>query len=300
MRTIVEAARVPSRLLGEILVEQGLITSEELEAALSSQAESGRLLGEVLIERELISVLDLKAALLRQLGLDPDAQEGFGTGLWTAVRRRRENARADGVTAAHANYVRLEVVKEPSSQGPGDPEQLAGEPQHPGLPVETVVDPDGSLAEHSSDDARTEEIEREAVDHAEHQVNLAVVEGQLGNALDGTSEEEPWQAVEQTVAAERSESRTESDATSTHLDRAETQAVMVGPVDKAQPVPQLVAHVEYLVFAPRADGYKLSRRRGAPPEPGAITELEGVELWVVKVGCSPLPADKRPCVYLAA
>lgn len=49
--------------LGEILRRQGRISEEEIESALQEQASSGNLLGRVLIERGLITVDDVQAAL---------------------------------------------------------------------------------------------------------------------------------------------------------------------------------------------------------------------------------------------
>ena len=97
MWSFVEAARVPSRLLGDLLVEDGLITADELEEALTAQAESGKRLGEVLVERKLVSGPELTAALMQQMGVEMSTQEGFGYGLFAEIKRRHRQARvADG------------------------------------------------------------------------------------------------------------------------------------------------------------------------------------------------------------
>ena len=57
----------PPLLLGELLVAQGLLTSEQLRWALAEQAESGRLLGEVVVQHDLISMVALVNALVEQL-----------------------------------------------------------------------------------------------------------------------------------------------------------------------------------------------------------------------------------------
>ena len=49
--------------LGEILTESGLLTNDQLAAALAEQNESGRKLGQILIERELINEVQLHRAL---------------------------------------------------------------------------------------------------------------------------------------------------------------------------------------------------------------------------------------------
>ncbi len=98
MWSFVEAARVPSRLLGELLVDDGLITADELEEALTAQAESGKRLGEVLVERRLVSGPELTAALMQQMGVEMSTQKGFGSGLFAEIKRRhRETRVGDGL-----------------------------------------------------------------------------------------------------------------------------------------------------------------------------------------------------------
>jgi type IV pilus assembly protein PilB len=56
--------------LGDVLVEEGLITSEQLANAVEEQHRVGRSLGRVLIDLGLIKEPDLVAALARQIGLE--------------------------------------------------------------------------------------------------------------------------------------------------------------------------------------------------------------------------------------
>jgi chromosome segregation ATPase len=83
-----EAAQIPWRPIGELFVEKNLITKEQLEEALAEQAATGRRLGEILVERNLISSPELTQALMEQLGREVAKEEGFGTGLWSEIRRR--------------------------------------------------------------------------------------------------------------------------------------------------------------------------------------------------------------------
>jgi type IV pilus assembly protein PilB len=57
------------RDFGDVLVDEGLITREQLAAASAEQERQGRSLGRVLIEMGMIKEPDLVAALARQLGL---------------------------------------------------------------------------------------------------------------------------------------------------------------------------------------------------------------------------------------
>jgi len=55
--------------LGQILIEEGLITEEQLQRALSARSEKNQLLGRVLIDLGLVREADLVGALAKQLGL---------------------------------------------------------------------------------------------------------------------------------------------------------------------------------------------------------------------------------------
>jgi hypothetical protein len=59
------------RLLGELLVAQGLLTEEQLRWSLAEQAESGRLLGEIIVQHGLVSMVALVNALVEQLRVEP-------------------------------------------------------------------------------------------------------------------------------------------------------------------------------------------------------------------------------------
>jgi hypothetical protein len=56
--------------------------------------------------------------------------------------------------------------------------------------------------------------------------------------------------------------------------------------------------VSYLVFVWRPTGYELREREGDPPNVGDEVEEDSTRLTVAKVGPSPLPGDRRLCVYL--
>jgi len=58
-----------TKQLGDILVEQGLLSEENLELALRERARTNQLLGRVLIDLGMIKESDLVAALAKQIGL---------------------------------------------------------------------------------------------------------------------------------------------------------------------------------------------------------------------------------------
>lgn len=63
----------PSRLLGELLVEQGLIGPADLDDALAEQRAAGRRLGEVLVSRGALAGAQLTRALAEQYGIELSA-----------------------------------------------------------------------------------------------------------------------------------------------------------------------------------------------------------------------------------
>jgi hypothetical protein len=64
----------PSLLLGELLVERGLILPLELEDALAEQRATGRRLGEVLVSRGALTGAQLTRALAEQYGVELSAE----------------------------------------------------------------------------------------------------------------------------------------------------------------------------------------------------------------------------------
>ena len=80
MRKTVEVAA--KRRLGDIIVERGLITAEQLEHALLVQRESGSKLGEVLVELGYITRVCLAGVITEQwdeLGLMTSSRKAAGT-----------------------------------------------------------------------------------------------------------------------------------------------------------------------------------------------------------------------------
>jgi hypothetical protein len=116
----VEAAEHSWRPLGELVVEKGLITEDELQRALKEQEETGKLLGAIFVDRGFVSGPALAIALAEQYGVEVEAQRGFGTGLWAEIDRRHRVGR--GLPPAEGNVVELEPAKAPQLEAVPDPE----------------------------------------------------------------------------------------------------------------------------------------------------------------------------------
>jgi hypothetical protein len=72
------------RPLGQLLVQRGLLTPEELEAALDEQERTGGRLGEILLRQGLLSKLALASSLSEQASGE-QTEKGFGSGLRSAL-----------------------------------------------------------------------------------------------------------------------------------------------------------------------------------------------------------------------
>jgi hypothetical protein len=115
----VEAAEQAWRPLGELLVDKGLVTEDELQRALKEQEETEQLLGTILVERGFVSGPALAIALAEQYGVELSAERGFGTGLWAEIDRRHRAGRG---LPPEENVVRLDPVKAPQLEAVPDPE----------------------------------------------------------------------------------------------------------------------------------------------------------------------------------
>src|SRR5437868_1684956 len=119
-----EAVHVSWRPLGELIVERGLITQEQLEDALVEQRVTRKRLGTILVGRGIVSAQELTSALVDQIGVEDLLDEFERTedsagrsfapripaGLRSGVRRFREKLRAVAMPAARlltAPFVRL-------------------------------------------------------------------------------------------------------------------------------------------------------------------------------------------------
>jgi hypothetical protein len=119
-KSAVEAAENSWRPLGEMLVEKGLVTKEELEHALAVQEETGRLLGAILVERGYVSGPALAVALAEQYGVELRTERGFGTGLWAEIDRRHRAGKGlsdeNNVVRLEARPTALEAVPDPEPE----------------------------------------------------------------------------------------------------------------------------------------------------------------------------------------
>ena len=103
--------------LGELLVEQCWLTPADLEEALELQAQSGQKLGQIVVEKGFITVEELTTVLLEQCGIDMSTQDGFGSGL------RDELAKRGGRRGREPVRFEFSVEPEPEKKRKKQPKQ---------------------------------------------------------------------------------------------------------------------------------------------------------------------------------
>jgi hypothetical protein len=274
----VAAAESPRPLLGQLLVEGGVISRDQLEHALAEQKTSGGLLGEVIVAQGFASRHDIARALAEQSGLDLDQELGFGSGLLDEIRRRREDqppeAGSPGPMAR--GYELLRVERDPGEEPAAERE-------------------------------RDLELERLRAELSLVRKELSESEQRLGEALASRDQHDVERDRLQGALEEREAALTRATAESAELRRrleatehefvALEQALQDQEHERAEP------HSSHLVFVPRGGGYELLERPGLPPGVGeSVADGEdGVRSFLVaKVARSPLPLDPRTCAYLHA
>ena len=149
-----DAAPFQWRPLGQILVDRGLLTPDELEEVLLAQQQSGKPLGQIIVDRRLISAPTLAQLLAEQCGVELETDTGFGTGLWSAIKRRHD---ADGRRRGDLHVV-------PAPDEPGPESSPAAEQDETDDPLAEGEEPGPQLASpataEAEEDSRLAELEQ--------------------------------------------------------------------------------------------------------------------------------------------
>ena len=284
------------RRLGDIFVERGFVTQEELDEALVRQRQTGERLGEALVAQGVISKFELAGALAEQMAVlgDPGAEEAVENGQPEAtvhhLHARDDTEDGQPATnviglAAPIEWGKAQVEPDPPTVEPETPveEEPAAasealepvlahaEPEEEPQPVEAQVEP--------------EEEPQPVEAQVEHVEEPQPVEAQVEYV------EEP-QPVEAEVEHVEEPQPTEVILTELH----EALLAEVGYADVTAPEPD--PRTACVAFAPTTDGYRLVALEAAP-EPGETIDIAEVgEYLVLRVGRSPIPGDDRRCAYV--
>jgi hypothetical protein len=256
--TNVEAARIPWRPLGCLLVEQGLLSEDELERALEAQASTGRRLGETIVELGFVSHPALSRALAAQYGIELKGETGFGTGLRAEIERRHDRHREDEIEP------RLKIV---------DPAPILSE----------VSEPDAPEADPSDgDDLHLAQLEEQWAKLAAAEELLAKAERELA-ALRRTATHRRNQASRLVARIRQRDSRI------VELSAGDPQP---SQVDAGNPP----GHLIYAQLGGRYELVERDGAPPEPDAIIELTEA-GESVLVGWIGKSPLPNDARPCAF---
>jgi hypothetical protein len=256
---VVEAARIRWRPLGRLLVEQGLLTEDELEHALEEQASTGRRLGETLVELGFVSHAALSHALTEQYGIEPKAETGFGTGLRAGIERRNDRDRD---------------------------EQIEPHPQiSDAAPVLRLVPETDAPEPHAVDgeDLHLAQLEEQWAKLAAAEEQLAETEREL-TALRRTAGRRRDQA-ERLIARIRKRDRRIAELTQS----AETPSQPDAGASRG--------HLIYAQLADRYVLVERDGAPPEPDVILELPEIGEGKWLVCRIGKSPLPNDARPCVF---
>jgi hypothetical protein len=284
------------QLLGELIVERGLMNDEQLEDALLEQRVSRKRLGAILVASGVISPPDLTAALMAQLGERTEAHpprsvetaEPIGGGedhheprRGGLLRRRRsvESRPAENGAAPVAGG----TEKRPAKLDPATLELLRDF---------------GAITQSHLADLRQEfeeagkELEAARIELVARNERIAELEAFLER-----SDQERRQLAEAL--------RDEITQTQSKLRVFRTAESAGGP--EAEPRPKPAARSEradspgrgYVLLVPDAlGGHALRECAGEPPPVASQIEIGGHRFLVVSHRCSPIGSDNRFCVQL--
>jgi hypothetical protein len=273
------AANESWRRLGDIFVERGFVTPDQLEQALERQQETGERVGEALVAQGSISKFELAGALAEQMSVlgEPDASA------------------AEASEATEATVVELAPrLEEPFASA--EPIMGDGEEPVPSVELEPVAsvepEPVVSVVLEPVVSVELEPITgdgEEPVRSAELVVSVEP-EPVVGVVLEPVASAEP----ESMVSAEPEPISS--------LEAAPTQSEpMPAPtlLRTSLPAPAPKSPFGWVAFASTTTGYRLVHLSGPIPMVGETLDVPDIgELLVLRLGRSPLPADERTCVFL--
>jgi hypothetical protein len=314
------------RLLGELFVERGLITGDELAGALDEQSRTGCRLGTILISRGIVSEPELTSALVEQIGIDGlveeleiaaaevDAGRGERRRFLSWRTRGSDDKAGDDAEPAEpaslASDLLDSVLDEPpvrKSGGRGPLGWLASMRQSLDDAEAEANRLTGKLAGAAKalSDERDRAAEREAMlDRETERREAAELEIQslrtrVADQSQALSRLEARAGdLAARIAAATTELETEK-AAREHAEQAHAQVAAQLEAHEAE-AGRLIRQLDGLignVQALRAD-HDLIERTGSPPAVGDELPLGDRRFAVERIGRSPLPFDRRPCVQL--
>ncbi|MDP9342464.1 MAG: Flp pilus assembly complex ATPase component TadA [Actinomycetota bacterium] len=164
--------RKKTKQLGQILIDQGLITDEELEAALAEQQRVPKSLGRILIDLRLIKETDLVRALAEQIGLEfVDLSDYPIDPSRTALIPEAVAKRYRAIPIGEREGRLLVAMSDPANvYALDDIRTITGREVEP--LVATSADISAAIRKYSALDGAVEQLAQEASDQSDESINL--------------------------------------------------------------------------------------------------------------------------------
>src|SRR6476659_5325722 len=267
---------LPSRLIGALFVERGLVSESQIRVALEIQRETGQQFGQRLVERFGVSRKELASVVAEQW-----AKLGGSAGPEDTASWRRL-----GDIFVERGFVTQEELDEALVR-----QRQTGERLGEALVAQGVISKfelAGALAEQMAvlgDTGAEEAVENGQPEATVHHLH----------ARDDTENAPPARNVIG-LAAPIEWGRMEVEPDQPPLELHEAFLAEVGYANETAPEPD--PRTACVAFAPTTDGYRLVALEAAP-EPGETIDIAEVgEYLVLRVGRSPIPGDDRRCAYV--
>jgi len=302
-------------LLGQLLVEAGLLSAADLESVLERQRETGAPLGRMLVDEGYVAAHSVAMALAEQHGGLLKTEYGFATG-----RRASEPGGSElGQDPVAPQFPLLRVSTEEDVptplSAPPDPElgglrvepeaapappELAPAPPEPSPPPEVSAPPEVEELVEAPPAAPVAEAPdpelaglRDEVAGAQRRIE------ELGASLERAN------AELEAAAARVHDAELARDQALMALTGAHERVVLLEAnleelsTRSPETLGRTYSEERHTLFVPGTGGYQAVERSGPAPEPGAeVAMSDEARFRVVRIGPSPLPGETHPHVYL--
>jgi hypothetical protein len=311
--------------IGQLLLDAGVLTEDVLDEVLAKQAQTGRRIGEILVQDGYVSSRVMANALAEQhggmlrteygiaLGMQPAQSEGIPYSPPPATLDRPDD---EPVADAPARAERPPLFKaQLAAEEPG-----ADEPATP-APFEVSVTPVEELTPHDEPEQSEVEQLEEVAETSEAPITETVfrqhvrVEEVAEQLASAHTELDEAHAVDKhdrlTIALDEAEARAiELEARAKRAEAElgrlqerfeELEAELASRADDERRAPVDVAmplQDRHLLFVPNEKGYELREAPGPMPAVGTAVEVEGSHFAIIRIGPSPLPGDPASCAFL--
>ena len=261
------------RRLGDIFVDRGFVTHEELEGALARQRQTGERLGEALVAQGVISKFELAGALAEQMAAleasEPEAADDVADEATVHHLQTRSDEPSD---TALATVLEL-VPHEQNGSGP-----------------DGTLDASANGDEHSlADEAPGAEPELDEADGDEH-LDVSDVDEAEETRVEDVAVAEPERVAKHVGLAEPTVGEIVAP------EPVVEDIVFLEPVADEVAAPAL--EVACVAFAPTTRGYRLVPLDSVPASGETIDVPDVGPRLVLRVGRSPYPLDDRICAFV--